>query len=95
MWHSAQLLEPLAPKRVRKLKRRAHRVSDLLGDDHDLVVLLERAEQMPDAFGAGELELLSTLAERQRRELERKALARAGKLYRRKPRKLARRLRVA
>jgi len=95
LWHSGQLLDPLSRKRVGKLRRRAHRVSDLLGEDHDLAVLLDRAEQVPEAFGPGELELLGALAERRRRALAREALSRAAKLYRRKPRKLARRLAAA
>ncbi len=92
MWHSEQLLESLSPKRVHRLRRRSHRLSDVLGDDHDLAVLLDRAEQLRETFGPGELELLRALAERRRRTLEREALGRARKLYRRKPHKLVRRL---
>ena len=92
VWHAGQLLHPLSPKRTRKLRRRSHRLSDVLGDDHDLAVLLNRASAAPEAFGPGELELLHSLAERRRRGLERDALTRAKKLYRRKPRKLVRRL---
>ena len=80
MWYSEQLLEPLSPKRVRKLRRRSHRLSDVLGDDHDLAVLLDRAEQLREAFGLGELKLLRALAERRRRTLEREALGHARKL---------------
>jgi CHAD domain-containing protein len=92
VWHAGQLLGSLSPKRVRRLRRRAHRLSDVLGDDHDLAVLLDRAEQLPDTFGPGELELLRAAVERRRRTCRREALAREGKLYRRKPRKLVRRL---
>ncbi len=92
VWHAAQLLDAVSSKRVRKLRRRSHRLSNALGDDHDLAVLLARAEHLVDTFGPGELELLRAAAERRRRALERDALARAGRLYRRKPRRLARRL---
>jgi hypothetical protein len=92
VWYAAQLLDAVSSKRVRRLRRRSHRLSNALGDDHDLAVLLARAEQLVDTFGPGELELLRAGAERRRRALERDALARAGRLYRRKPRKLARRL---
>jgi CHAD domain-containing protein len=90
VWYAGQLLDPLAQKWVRKLRRRSHRLSDALGDDHDLVVLVDRAEQLGDTFGPGELELLRALTERRRRALEREALERAGRLYRRKPHKLVR-----
>jgi CHAD domain-containing protein len=92
VWHSAQLLAPLRPKRIAKLRRRAHRLADVLGKDHDLAVLLERAAAAPEAFGSGEFELLRDLIERRRRVLESDARSRAAKLYGRKPRKLLRRL---
>jgi CHAD domain-containing protein len=95
VWHAGQLLTEVSPKRIRKLRRRAHRLSDVLGTEHDLTVLCERAEATPDAFGPGGLELLRTLAERRRRALRREALTRAAKLYRRKPRKLVHRLSAA
>lgn len=92
VWHAGQLLGETSPKRTRKLRRRAHRLADVLGEDHDLVVLLERADRMPEPLGAGERELLRTLIERRRRDLRRDGLNRASKLYRRKPRRLVRRL---
>jgi hypothetical protein len=64
----------------------------VLGDDHDLSVLLERAHAQPALFGPGELELLEGLVERRRKLLQRAALARAARLYRRKPRKFVRQL---
>jgi CHAD domain-containing protein len=92
LWHATQLLRPVSPKRLKTLSRQAHRVSDLLGDDHDLAVLLGHARAQPELFGPGELELLATLIERRRKVLRRSALARAARLYRRKPGKLVRRL---
>jgi CHAD domain-containing protein len=90
VWHAAQLLDSVSSKRVRTLRRRSHRLSDALGDDHDVALLVARAEQLADAFAPAELELLRAAAQRRRRALERDALERAGKLYRRKPRKLVR-----
>ena len=92
LWHATQLLRPVSPKRMKALSRRAHRLSDLLGDDHDLSVLLERARAQPELFDPGELELLAALIKGRRKVLRREALARAARLYRRKPRKLVRRL---
>jgi CHAD domain-containing protein len=95
LWYAAQLLRPASPKRMRTLGLRAHRLSDLLGDDHDLAVLLDRARAQPELLDPGELELLARVIERRRELLQREALARAARLYRRKPRKLIRRLALA
>jgi CHAD domain-containing protein len=95
LWHSAQLLDQVCPKRIAKLRRRAHKLADVLGEDHDLAVLMDHAGARPEAFESGEFELLRALIERRRRVLGADALARAGTLYRRKPRKLLRRLALA
>jgi len=90
LWYAAQLLKPTAPKRMKKVARRAHRLSDVLGKDHDLAVLLERAEGEPELLAPTELEALREVIARQREQLQREAMARASRLYKRKPRKLAR-----
>jgi CHAD domain-containing protein len=95
LWYAAQLLRGSSPQRMKKLGHRAHRLSDLLGDDHDLSVLRQRADADPGLFGPGELALLEGLIERRRKVLQRAALARAARLYRRKPRKFMRRLAAA
>jgi CHAD domain-containing protein len=43
LWHALQILEPLRPAPVAELIDQAHRLADLLGDDHDLAVLTQRA----------------------------------------------------
>lgn len=81
---------------MRALGRDAHRLSDLIGEDHDLAVLEQHAtrhrSQLPNdaAFTA-----LVGLIARRRRKLQRQALRRAPRLYRTKPSKLARRWRAA
>lgn len=90
LWYAAQLLRPTAPKRMRKMARRAHHVSDLLGQDHDLAVLAERAESQAELLSVPELETLKASIAHRREQLQRDALARAERLYKRKPRELAR-----
>lgn len=90
LWHAAQLLRPSDPQRMKKLARRAHHISDLLGEDHDMAVLLERAEAQPELLAPSELEVLTALVARRREALQHEALGLGHKLYRRKPRKLAR-----
>jgi CHAD domain-containing protein len=95
LWHAAQVLRPASPKRLKKLGRRAHDLSDVVGEDHDLAVLLDAARQRPHALAAGERGLLVALVGRRRAELQRTALQRGRRLYARKPRKLTKTIRGA
>jgi CHAD domain-containing protein len=92
LWHAAQVLRPAYPKGLKQLGRRAHVLSDRLGDDHDLAVLLDAARERAVALGPGELALLRALVDRRRARLRRDALARGRRVYARKPRVWARRL---
>jgi hypothetical protein len=80
---------------MRRVAKRAHALSDLVGEEHDLAVLIETARGRPHDLDADSLARLELLADRRRATLRRKALRRAEKLYRRKPRAMARRLRRA
>jgi hypothetical protein len=75
---------------MKKLARRAHALSDLLGDDHDLAVLRAAARERNATLAPGELAMLEGLIARRRGRLQRKALSRGRRVYARKPRKLAR-----
>lgn len=92
LWHAAQLLRPVAPKRMKRLGRRAHGLSNLLGDDHDLAVLMEAARSHAGALRPGEDALLAALVARRRSRLQRKAIALGRRLYRRKPQSWRRRI---
>jgi CHAD domain-containing protein len=89
LWHAAQILRPAAPKKFKRLARRAHDLSDVIGDDHDLAVLLEAAQERPHALATGERELLTSIVERRRAVLQRTALKCGRKVYSRKPRRVA------
>jgi CHAD domain-containing protein len=93
LWHAAQVTRPVATKKLKKLGRRAHELSDLAGDDHDLAVLLDAAHERHRKLARGEHELLVSLVGRRRAELQRAALKRGRKLYARKPRKVAKLIR--
>jgi CHAD domain-containing protein len=91
LWHASQLLEAAHPRRMGHVARRAHRLSDLMGDDHDLVVLGEHASRhLPD--GSPDAERLSAAIARRRGELQQEAVELALRLYRHKPDKALRRL---
>jgi CHAD domain-containing protein len=92
LWHAAQVLRPASPRRMKRLARRAHALSDLLGDDHDLAVLLEAARERYRTLERGELALLRGLVERRRARLQRDALACGRRVYGPKPRVWTRRI---
>jgi hypothetical protein len=77
---------------MKRLARRAHALSDLLGDDHDLAVLIEAARERYRTLGRGELALLRGLVGRRRARLRRAALACGRRVYGPKPRVWTRRI---
>ena len=86
LWYSLQILEAAEPKRMKKLIRAAHELSELLGDDHDLVVLEERAASyrgdFPDRASAM---LLRVMCEQRRAELQGNAFGVGSSLFRERP----------
>ena len=95
LWHGAQLLEPIGAPQLKELKHSGHRLSDLLGEDHDLTILREHAEAHHELVSEIELELLAALTRSRQEALRREALSCAAALYREKPKKLLRRLALA
>jgi CHAD domain-containing protein len=89
LWHAAQVLRPAAPKPMKQLARRAHALSDVVGEDHDLAVLRAAARERHATLAPGELALLEQLIARRRRRLQRKALAQGARVYARTPAQLA------
>ena len=89
--YAAQIVRPAAPKKMKRIARRAHELSDLIGKDHDLALLAQRANERRDRFAnetaAGEL---AALVERRRAELQREAMVLGRRVLRKKPRKIAR-----
>ncbi len=78
----------------RKATRRADRLGDLLGEEHDLWMLCAYVELHAAAFGedtAAHMKLLRRI-ERRRARLRKRALKLGARLYRRKPRDFTRRV---
>ena len=46
-WHHLELFTPLWPSVVGAQADEAHRLADLLGDDHDVTVLTELVDELP------------------------------------------------
>jgi CHAD domain-containing protein len=92
LWHQLQLIEPIWPAILRDLGDQAHRLSDLLGDDHDLAMLEERLRRSPARpRGAAGEKLASRIATR-RAALESKAVTLGARLYEESPRAFVERL---
>jgi CHAD domain-containing protein len=88
LWHATQIVRPAAPKKLKKLSRRAHDVAKLIGDDHDLAVLREYVERHPGCFEdeASKRALLVVL-DRRRDVLQHRALKLGRRLYKRSPKR--------
>ena len=76
---------------MKRIARRAHGLSSLIGEDHDVALLAQRANERRDRFADGTAGgELAALTERRRAELRRDALDLAQRLFGKKPRKVAR-----
>ena len=85
-WHQLQVFEPLWPGPLGKLVDETHKLTDFLGDDHDLAVLRERAVAAREEFPtAASHRALLALIERCREGLQEKALQLGQLLYEEKP----------
>jgi CHAD domain-containing protein len=87
-----RILEPIAPRTLKKLADQAHRLSDQLGEDHDLVVLrrrsaAQRTSLMPSTRAAA-LERI----DRRREALQKSAITLGAIVYQHRPRNIERRL---
>jgi CHAD domain-containing protein len=93
LWHATQIVRPAAPKKLKRLSKRAHHLADLLGDDHDLAVLRDYVVRNPQAFGdeAAERALLAVL-DRRREALQRDALKLGRRLYEPSPKRFVGRI---
>jgi CHAD domain-containing protein len=89
--HALEVLRPVWEKVVSDLAEQAQDLTDLLGDDHDLVVLRALLQETPQKFGDPEAELFSLL-QRRRTELQESAWALGRRAYGEKPKAFVRRL---
>lgn len=86
LWHGQQLIGQSWTDEAKELGDRAHRLTQLLGDDHDLAVLRQMLGADPLAYGGcGFLENLFLLIKRRRENLEQQAFAIGRCVYRDSP----------
>jgi CHAD domain-containing protein len=92
LWHLVRLARKRLPQRAGALAARLERLAELLGLDHDHAVLAERLALSP----GGDPALMQQLAliAKERRALESEAFALGARIYRDKPKKFRRRMRL-
>ena len=89
-WYHVRILKEAWPPVMDALADEAHELSDRLGDDHDLVVLVSWAhEHAPTGDGMDSFE---ELVRRRRAELQQEAFALGARIYADKPKAFVRRL---
>jgi hypothetical protein len=92
LWYQERLLSPGCGPAVRGQAKDLHRLSDLLGDDHDLGVLRERLTGGRLQVAA-DVDGIVGLIEHRRAELQAQAFVLGGRVYGEKPSAFVRRMR--
>jgi CHAD domain-containing protein len=91
LWYHQRLLRNAWNAPLKAMAQESHGLADLLGDDHDLAVLAEKAADWPGSAALDNETLLSLIAER-RAELQQEALDLGRRVYAEKPKAYDRRL---
>jgi len=89
--YALEMLAPMRPRKVARLAQQAERLTDCLGEAHDLTMLVQKARVFAKRKRA-DLRPLFTIIDQQRARLNLEALSSGGQLYRAKPRDWKRQL---
>jgi CHAD domain-containing protein len=95
LYYALDMLGAKQAKGSRRSARRADRLGEMLGEEHDLWMLRAYVEEHPDAFADDKdapRKLLERI-ERRRKRLRKRALRLGARLYKRKPSSFTRRMR--
>lgn len=94
LYYALDMLGGRDRKGARGPTRRADRLGDLLGEEHDLWMLAAHIEHHPDIFGEDSTTLNALLERigRRRKRLRKRALRMGTRLYKRKPGSFTRRI---
>jgi CHAD domain-containing protein len=93
LWYQERLLSAVAGPACAGQAKDAHRLADLLGDDHDLVVL-RQALTGEASRTAADLDAVAALIDHRQQELRRQALQLGARVYAEKPKPFVRRMRA-
>lgn len=91
-WYHVRLLQGVDRAAMRQRRRRLRRLSEMLGDDHDLALLRRLVVKEADCLrqSSAEVHLLLDALDRRRHRFVANALALGRRLYKQKPGKLRR-----
>ena len=90
LWHQLQVIQPLWPGLIGELADQVHKLSDYLGDDHDLAVLRETAVGLEKALpSVAARNAVIGLIDRSRSQLQDKAVLLGRRIYEEKPKAFA------
>ena len=93
LWYHVRLIEQAAPSALSPLAASLDDLSEALGDDHDLAVLLDRLADAPDPYGGAEaVEQAGHLARQQQEDLRRRAFRLGTSVYAESPDAFVRRI---
>jgi CHAD domain-containing protein len=92
LWHQLQILEPAWPGLLQELADQAHKLSEQLGDDHDLAVLHTKLKAHRDVFEGQDYDALVAVLERRRKTLQDKACELGARIFEEKPRRFTERI---
>jgi CHAD domain-containing protein len=91
LWHEMQMLEPLRPGEVGELANQLHKLSDHLGDDHDLAVLCEKVAAHPATMTKAAARKVRDCIDEQRAALQAKAFSLGKRVFADSPTEFAQR----
>ena len=92
LWYHLRIVQNARPNKLKKVRDRAHDLSDLLGDHHDLAVLHEDAEGRAGLLRRETLDGLDEMIDQRQAELLDEALSLGAELYPGKPKKFVSRI---
>ena len=79
--YALEILRCRQPKKIRNFTQRAHRLTDILGADHDLALLSTAAQQEAGVRSAADSALIMSLITERRLALQKRASAIGSKLF--------------
>jgi CHAD domain-containing protein len=92
-WYHLRILEAVWPEVIAGYRHALKDLSDLLGDDHDLVVFRQTLRDHPEAFGADrDIQLLLGLIDRRQAELHTRVETLGQRVFAEKPSRFLARL---
>jgi CHAD domain-containing protein len=94
-WYHLRLLREAWPGMTDGWTAEAHRLADLIGDDHDLAVLMQSITNLPeDTALVSNLDQVRSAIRHRRDQLQQQASVLGWRLYAEKPRAMRRRMRA-